>query len=334
MYQMPDRFKFFAAVAATAPIPTTMRIQARTSLLHKLHRNKARNADFIVICHPKCGSTWFRVMLSRMYQEHYDLPPRRIVKSDEFYHHNRSLPRFLVSNGHYSYERALQDLLADAKPASEGGKKVIFLARHPCDVAVSWYLQFTKRTKAFKRELINSTLRVPVDRDNITMWDFVMHNELGLPALIDFHNRWEDNVINKHAGIVVRYEDLRTNPIDVMSRVVHYLGAPFSAAEIRDAVEFGAFDNMRKLEQSGYFKNSSMKLRDRNDPDTRKVRRAKVGGFRDHFTEEQVETMENMVRRRLSPSLGYHVGTRAKTRIAPGTIPRRHKRVPQHALLP
>jgi len=306
MYPMLDRFKFFAAVAVTAALPATKRVHARTNLLGKLQKYKARNADIIVISHPKCGSTWFRVMLSRMYQAHYGLSSRRIVKSDELYHHNRSLPRFLVSNGHYSYERVLQDELKLAKPAKAAGKKLILLARHPCDVVVSWYLQFTKRTKAFKRELINSTLREPIDYENITMWEFVMHDELGLPALIEFHNRWEDRVINRHAGIIVRYEDLRTDPVDVMSKVVSYLDAPFESTEIRDAVAFAAFDNMRKLEKSGYFKNSSMKLRNPKDPDTRKVRRAKVGGFRDYFAEEHVATMESMVRRHLSPSLGYH----------------------------
>lgn len=299
MHQIPDRFKFFAAVAATTVIPAPIRTQVRSGLLRKLQKTKARDADIIVISHPKCGSTWFRVMLSRMYQVHYGLPPRRIVRSDEFYNRNRSLPRFLISNGHYTYERALQNVLADLHPGAAGGKKLILLARHPGDVVVSWYLQFTKRTKGFKRELINSTLRVPVDHKRITMWQFVMHEELGLPALIEFYNRWERRVINRHAGIVVCYEDIRTHPIDVMSRVVTHLGAPFSTAEIRDAVEFAEFDNMRKLEQSGYFHNSSMTLRNRKDPDTRKVRRGKVGGFREHFTDDRVAIMEDMMCRRL-----------------------------------
>ena len=48
-----------------------------------------------------------------------------------------------------------------------------------------------------------------------------------------------------------------------------------------------------------------MSLRNRNDPDTFKVRRGKVGGFRDYFEPEQVEKMERMVRERLWPGFGY-----------------------------
>lgn len=305
MYRIPDRIKFFSAVATTAILPTSMRIKSRSALLGRLQRSKTRNADIIVACHPKSGSTWFRVMLSRLYQMRYDLPPQRIVKSDEFYNRNRSLPRFLVSNGHYAYEAQTQTVLDEAGPGMMDGKKLIFLARNPCDVAVSWFLQFTKRTKAFKRELINSTLRHPVDPHSIEMWDFVMHEELGLPGLIEFHNMWERRVNESNAGMIVRYEDLRSKPVDTLSQVSEFLGAPFNREEIEHSVEFASFDNMRKLEQEGYFHNAGMALRNKNDPDTLKVRRAKVGGFRDYFTSDQVAIMDEMIRDRLSPTLGY-----------------------------
>lgn len=305
MYRIPDRIKFFSAVATTAILPASMRIKSRSALLGRLQRSKTRNADIIVASHPKSGSTWFRVMLSRLYHMRYKLPPQRIVKSDEFYNRDRSLPRFLVSNGHYAYERETQTVLDEADPAMAAGKKLILLARHPCDIAVSWYLQFTKRTKAFKRELINSTLKQPIDRNNIEMWDFVMHEELGLPALIEFHNMWERRVNDSEAGMIVRYEDLRTQPVETLSQVCEFLATPFNREEIEHAVEFASFDNMRKLEQEGYFHNAGMALRNKKDPDTLKVRRAKVGGFRDYFTAEQVAIMDEMIRERLSPTLGY-----------------------------
>jgi len=306
MYRIPDRIRLFSAVAATAPLPPAMRIAVRGRVLRRLHRTKSRCADIIVINHPKTGGTWFRVMLSRLYQMRYDLPPRRIVKSDEFYNRNRAMPRFLVSNGYYSYESVTQEVLDEIRPGPGGGKKVILLARNPCDVAVSWYLQFTRRTKAYKRELINSTLQRPIDRDNISMWDFVMHEELGLPALIEFHNLWEQRLAGSDNGLVIRYEDLRARPVATLSRVCAFLGAPFTTEEVEQAVEFASFDNMRRLEQSGYFHNSSMALRKGQDPNTLKVRRGKVGGFRDYFNDDQVAVMEEMIHSRLSPTLGYN----------------------------
>jgi hypothetical protein len=90
-----------------------------------------------------------------------------------------------------------------------------------------------------------------------------------------------------------------------MTKVIEFFQAPFDKNEIVHAVEFASFDNMRKLEQSGYFKSSSMALRSKADPSTLKVRRGKVGGYRDYFSDEQIATMEKMVAERLSPTLGY-----------------------------
>ncbi len=311
MYRIPDRIRLFSAVAGTAALPEQMRIAARSRLLRRLQTSKSRNANIIVINHPKTGGTWLRVMLSRLYQLHYDLPRRRIVKSDEFYNRNRAMPRFLVTNGYYTYESATQDVLDDAGTGATDikNKKVILLARNPCDVAVSWYIQFTKRTKAYKTELINSTLHRPVDRKNISMWDFVMHPELGLPGIIKFHNLWTNRLAGNDNNLIMRYEDLRSDPVDTMSRIVELIGEPFSRKEIEHAVEFGSFDNMRKLEQSGYFHNSSMALRNKQDPNTLKVRRGKVGGFRDYFNDEQVAIMQDMMNDSLSPLLGYQQET-------------------------
>lgn len=303
MFRVPDRVRLFTAVAVTAILPKKLRVPARYRWLRRQQETKTRNAEIIVINHPKTGGTWLRVMLSRLYQMRYGLPPRRIVKSDEFNNFDATMPHFLISNGYYAYEAATQDVL-NASDA-DSNKKVILLARNPCDVAVSWYIQFTKRTKAYKREQINSTLQNPVDknRETISMWDFVMHEELGLPALIEYHNMWERGLAGK--GLVIRYEDLRSDPIDTMTKIVAFIEAPFSREEIEHAVEFGSFDNMRKLETTGYFRNSSMSLRNKKDPDMLKVRRGKVGGFRDYFTDEQVTIMEDMMRSRLSPTLGY-----------------------------
>ena len=79
----------------------------------------------------------------------------------------------------------------------------------------------------------------------------------------------------------------------------------FSDAEIQEAVEFASFDNLRQLESKGFFRQGGMKLRNPDDPNTFKVRRGKVGGYRDYFAAEQAAELEALVRERLSPSLGY-----------------------------
>jgi len=45
--------------------------------------------------------------------------------------------------------------------------------------------------------------------------------------------------------------------------------------------------------------------KDRNNPNTYKVRRAKVGGYRDYFDDDQVARIEALVNETLAPDFGY-----------------------------
>ena len=83
------------------------------------------------------------------------------------------------------------------------------------------------------------------------------------------------------------------------------MGETFSDREFEEAVAFGAFDNLKNLERQGFFRQGGLSLRNAEDPESFKVRRAKVGGFKDYFTDEQVAELEELVRTRLSPTFGY-----------------------------
>ena len=48
-----------------------------------------------------------------------------------------------------------------------------------------------------------------------------------------------------------------------------------------------------------------MSLRNPKDPETFKVRRGKVNGYRDYFSPEQAAEMEELMNSRLSPTFGY-----------------------------
>ena len=104
---------------------------------------------------------------------------------------------------------------------------------------------------------------------------------------------------------MVRYEDLRARPAADAAPDHRADRREFSDAEIEEAVEFGSFDNLRALETKGFFRQGGLALRNPNDPETFKVRRAKVGGYRDYFTPEQVAELEALMAERLSPAFGY-----------------------------
>jgi len=299
-----DGWKKALIIGTTAGLPRRWRVAARESGLSRLEEAKARRARLLIIGHPKSGNTWLKLMLSRLYQVRYGLPEELVHKTDEYTRVDPRVPRLAASNGHYSYERAVARLFDGPDPVMKD-KAVLLLARHPIDIAVSWYFQFTKRQSRHKQELINANLAKPIDRHTIEMWEFVRHSEIGLVSLIDFLNGWQERIERVDRAQMIRYEDLRTEPVKTLGQVTQLIGDPFGEDEIRAAVDYGSFDNVRALESQGYFKQGGLTLRNPDDPESFKVRRGKIGGYRDYFDDAQVAELEAITRERLSPFFGY-----------------------------
>jgi hypothetical protein len=313
MLQVGDGVKKWAVLAPTAALPRARRFAIRRRLLARLELAKAERTGLLIIGHPKSSNTWLRVMMSRLYQVRHGLPASLIVTSDGLARRNPAVPRITATNGHYSCEGAVGEALAPGAPDSAmRHKPIVFLARNPCDIAVSWYFQFTRRQSAHKQELINASIERPVDRRTVSIWDFVRHSDIGLPFLIDYLNIWERNVARLERAITVRYEDLRAEPARTLRRITELMGETFGDHDLEEAVSFGSFDNLRQLESKGFFRQGGLTLRNPNDPESFKVRRAKVNGYRDYFTPEQAAELEALMTEHLSPAFGYQAAGRAE----------------------
>ena len=310
MLNLSDGVKKALILIPTQPLPARARVAVRRKHLARLEMAKAQRANFLIIGHPKSGNTWLKVMISRLYQLRYNLPESTLINTDEFARKIPEIPRLAATNAYYSYEGEVGKLLAcGASDNPLRHKPVLFLARNPIDIAVSWFHQFTKRQSRAKQELINHFVDHPIDRRTVQMWDFVRHSDIGLPSLIDYQNTWARNVRELGNGMLARYEDLRAQPVPTLHRITQLMGEDFSADEIRVAVEWGYFDNLQKLETSGTFSQGGMKLVNASDPSTFKVRRGKVGGYREDFDVAQVAELEALVRDNILPELGYCQGT-------------------------
>ncbi len=306
MLNLSDGVKKALILIPTQPLPARTRVAVRRKHLARLEMAKAQRANFLIIGHPKSGNTWLKVMISRLYQLRYNLPESTLINTDEFARKIPEIPRLAATNAHYSYEGEVGKLLAcGATDNPLRHKPVLFLARNPIDIAVSWFHQFTKRQSRAKQELINHFVDNPVDRRTVQMWDFVRYSDIGLPSLIEYQNTWARNVQALEHGMLVRYEELRAKPVLTLHAITQLMGEEFSLDEISDAVEWGSFDNLQKLETSGTFSQGGMKLVNANDPSTFKVRRGKVGGYREDFEAAQVAELEALVRDNILPELGY-----------------------------
>jgi len=259
---------------------------------------KLKRADVVVVSYGKSGRTWLRVLLSRYYQLAYGLPERSLLNFDNLHRKNRAIPRIFFTHDNYIADYTGH---RDSKPEFYG-KRVILLARNPQDVAVSQYFQWKFRMRPGKKAIND----YPPHGTDLPMADFLLSEGPGLPRIVDFMNLWAREIERVREGLVLRYEDLRANPVEAFRRVVRFVEGPEDEATIRGAVEYASVENMRRLEQQRFFWwQGSMKPRDRGNPDSYKVRRAKVGGYRDYFNDEEVERIDGFVRARLSPVFRY-----------------------------
>jgi len=294
----------------------------RRIAIERRHRGREQfgklcRADVTVVSFGKSGRTWLRVMLSRIYQLRHGLPAGSLLSFDNLHRKHPDIPTVFFTHDNY-----VRDYTGSTDVKSDyGACKVVLLVRHPADVTVSQYFQWKHRMKASKIDL----LEFPDRAYDVDLFDFVMDPKYGLCRAIDFLNLWARDLPDLGNCLLVRYEDLRADAAGTLARILEFVGTPATPGQIQDAVDFGSVENMRKMEQKGGFwlSGGRMKPRDRTNPDSYKVRRAKVGGYRDYFSDAQVDEIETLLSARLSPLYGYAAlpaGVRSGT-AADGTEP-------------
>jgi hypothetical protein len=273
-----------------------------------------RQADYVFVSYGKSGRTWLRVMLSRFFQLRFGFPESCLLSFDNLHGMNHAVPRILFTHDNY-----IRDYTGTgARKTAFYDKATVLLVRHPGDVAVSQYFQWRHRMLPYKKEL-NA---YPPHGSEMSIFDFVMHQEAGLQRVVQFMNEWARELPRIGNRLVVRYEDMRADCPAEFHRILTWMGEKPTQAEVDQSVEFASFDNLREMEARRAFKSAGKRMApaDKSDPDSYKVRRAKVGGYRDYFDDDQVEQIESYIHANLVPQFRYAVadGERAASR---GTSP-------------
>ncbi|MEM8661575.1 MAG: sulfotransferase domain-containing protein [Pseudomonadota bacterium] len=260
---------------------------------------KYNRCQYIFASYGKSGRTWVRVMISRYYQLVYELPDNVLMGFDNYARLNEAIPKIFFT--HDNYLRGYTGNVDSKKDFYD--KKTVLLVRNPLDVAVSQFFQWKYRMRPEKKALNN----YPEHEADISVYDFVKDENQGLSHIIEFMNKWARELPNIKDLLIVRYEDLRSTPEAEMARIVAFLGMEPNEGFLKDTAEFASVENLRKKEQENYFwrSGSRVQAKDVNDPNTFKVRKAKVGGYRDYFDDDQVAELNQMVDSNLLPAFGY-----------------------------
>ena len=280
-------------------LPEHKRIALDRRLRGREEFRKLEKADCVIISYGKSGRTWLRVMLSRFYQLKHGLSDYSLIVFDNLHARNPDIPRIFFTHDNY-----LKDVTGNADSKKDYyRKKAVLLVRDPRDVVVSQYFQWKHRMRPWKKRLN----RYPAHDADINEYQFAMDQNAGLPNIVNFYNLWADEAGNFEQLLVVRYEDMRRDTTRVLGQILDFIGTPASPEEAQDVVNFSSMENMKIMEQkrASLLSGSRMVPGDRNNPDSYKVRRGKVGGFNDYFDEDQVNNIEQLLQQTLQPVYGY-----------------------------
>jgi hypothetical protein len=255
-------------------------------------RRKLAAADVVVVSHAKSGRTWLATMISHVYHRRYGIPESELIQFDNFQKLDARVPRILFSHDN----RKDEDKTPLFRPEDLRRQKVVLLVRHPCDVAVSSYFQtFRDARKGMEPGHAGGPI-----------FEYVV--EVKLPLVLAFLRRWREQIEQVEQALVVRYEDLRRRPEHELARIFTFIEGRADPDEIKAAVDFASFEQMKQKEAANFFKSDKLRPGDPADPQSFKVRKGKVGGYREHFSAAELARIDALVAAADLGAFGYTGG--------------------------
>ena len=257
-------------------------------------RRAAAEADAFLCSYPKSGRTWLRYVLSHYLDEVHALGADIDLQTTFSLVPNfdgdpvRGIPAFRAGPASGRAPMVLVSHLRPSRPLFRD-RPVIFMTRDPRDVVVSAFYHATEHKKRFAG----------------TMEAFLAHPELGLPAFVAYHGRWGAALLQR-PHVVVTYEALTAESVATVRRIVDFLGWPVDVAAIEKAVAMSSFDRMRRAEMRSGVPGHAY---DRGNEEALRVRKGRIGGFRDDLSDAQARLVLDRVSAGLPPRvhrlLGY-----------------------------
>jgi Sulfotransferase domain len=233
-------------------------------------------ADVVLDEYPRSGGTWLTFMLAEvLFDRPIDFESEGSFVPPVGSH--RATPAILPDGGR---------LLRTHEPFRTDYPKAVYVVRHVCDVAVSYY-HWWKWT-------------------GVDSAEFKTFLRMFLDGHVDGYGTWHDHVtswldVGDRPVRVVRYEDLRSDTPGALRGIVEFLGTPAIDERIVNAVRNNSLDRMREKQERA----RSSVFRSRA-PDQDVVRTGSSGGWREWLDAGDVALVERVAGPTLQ-RLGYEL---------------------------
>jgi hypothetical protein len=219
-----------------------------------------RPGDLMLNCYPRSGLTWLAFLLAQLLKS--DPRERLDLNSFEKYVPPASELASQPPTGPSQIVRCHSQY-------APGWNKVVYLLRDPRDTLVS-YWHFEKL----------------VSRDfNLPLADFLRSND-HWPCEWDRHVAGWTQPGRQPNLVIVRYEELHTDPFAALQRVQKLAGTKWSPAQVEAAIEASRFEHMRAAEER------ISSVRATVEPPEHFVRRGRVGSWQEEMGYTELRIIE------------------------------------------
>jgi hypothetical protein len=210
------------------------------------------------VSYPKSGRTWIRYILVQL-----DCEPSVSFHHDHFEFNDGARPAH-----DFGFARRVERY--------RQVDRLVYLERDPRDVMVSLYFQVTGRFRDFFGY-----------RGSLS--EFIRDDYFGAHNLHRFRSMWA--ALCARLGFHrVSYEACHADMENAIAGLLAYYGFEVEPARVREAVANASFGQMQQLEQSEGFAQPWLRPRQ----GALKVRRGKVGGFRDTLGADDIAYLDGV----------------------------------------
>lgn len=259
----------------------------------------------LIVSFPKCGRTWLRMMLGKALAHAYHLHSRDPLEIQEFHRAHPEIPVIDIEHEGDPFNKAPSELNRDLRHLA--GTRIVFLVRDPRDVVVSSWFEKSLRCGVKSRRRDGSYN--PNGRTQLysgTLEEFIDEPVGSLATLLEYYTLWFRQREDFSHFCLMRYEDLHSDLLTQLTKVVSALGIPPLPTEsLRYGIEEAAFHKMRKLEASCETGNPRLLPGDLNNPESFKTRKGVVGGYREYLSESAIISITQRIRDSLPEEFGY-----------------------------
>jgi len=248
------------------------------------HWVEGKNA--FVVGYPKVGNTWFQVMLRKALVSYYGLSDDWL--SNILYPQTGAIEVLPKGIPHIEITHNLPGFpMGSFKQISIDNsqflnKKVLLLIRDPRDALVSLYMQYVYRER---EQMFYGDVN-----------DLVYDEEYGLDKYLKYYKAWYEDRLLPSDLLLVRYEDMQADTARLFKKAMQFLGMEgITDTLIDECVQYGSFQNMRKMEMNNTLGLPTLAPSPRNTENSFKVRSGKIGGYVEYLKPETIQYINRRI---------------------------------------